>query len=53
MQGMALSAGQAHKVPASYSLERQENPSTSHSYNRTQTLTESNYWNYNRIITGD
>lgn len=50
---MALSAGQAHKVPASYSLEQQENPSTGRSYNRTQTVTESNYWNYNRIVTGD
>lgn len=53
MQGMALSAGQTHKVLASYSLERQENPTTRCSYNRTQTLTEFNYRNYNHIVTGD
>ena len=53
MQGMALSAGQTHKVLASYSLERQENPTTHCSYNRTQTVTEPNHRNYNHIVTGD
>lgn len=53
MRGMALSAGQTHKVLASYSIERQENPTTCCSYNRTQTVTESNHRNYNHIVTGD